>query len=178
MNFKLYDPTNAPSDSTELLEQSEKDFAMIPNLHAVLAASPETLKAYKNLHQLFSSSSFDAAEKTVVWQTINIFHNCHYCIPAHTAIAHMMQVDQALIDALKDNTSMPSEKLQVLHDTTLQMVKNRGVLTDDETNKFYGAGFTQQQLLEVVMGISQKVISNYVNHLADTPVDEAFKKYV
>ncbi len=177
MTFKLYTQDNAPQASQELLAGSIKDFGMIPNLHAVLAESPEILQAYKNLHQLFSNSSLDAPEKTVVWQTINIEHGCHYCIPAHTAIAHMMHVDQTLIDALRNKTAMPTEKLQVLHNTTLALVRNRGHLSEAERTSFLSAGYNNQQLLEIVLGISQKVISNYVNHLADTPVDEPFQKY-
>ena len=177
MTFKIYNQENAPKGSQELLEASIKDFGMIPNLHAVLAESPETLKAYKNIHQLFSNSSLNADEKTVVWQTINVEHGCHYCIPAHTAIAHMMKVRQELIDALRNSSRMPTEKLQILHDTTLSLVRNRGKLSKQQQDDFFNAGFNNQQLLEIVLGISQKVISNYVNHLADTPVDDAFKKY-
>jgi alkylhydroperoxidase family enzyme len=72
---------------------------------------------------------------------------------------------------------MPTEKLQVLHNTTLSMVRNRGRLPDDEINAFYAAGYEERQLLEIVLGLSQKVISNYTNHLAQTPVDEAFKQF-
>lgn len=177
MNFKIYNQNNAPENSQQLLQESIKDFGMIPNLHGVLAASPELLKAYKNLHELFSNSSLDAAEKTVVWQTINVEHDCHYCIPAHTGIAHMMNVDQELIDALRNSTAMPTEKLQILHNTTLSLVRNRGKLSQGESEAFFNAGYNNQQMMEIVLGISQKTISNYVNHLTHTPVDDAFKKY-
>jgi len=177
MTFNLYNQHNAPENSQSLLLESIKDFGMIPNLHAVLAESPETLKAYKNIHQLFSNCSLNANEKTVVWQTINFEHECHYCIPAHTAIAHMMNIEQNIIDALRNNTPLPTKKLQVLHDTTLSLVRNRGNLSASESEAFFDAGFNNKQLLEIVLGLSQKVISNYVNHLADTQVDEAFKQY-
>ena len=177
MKFNIYSKDNAPKASQDLLDGSIKDFGMIPNLHAVLAESPELLKAYKNLHELFSNSSLNADEKTIVWQTINIEHGCHYCIPAHTGIAHMMNVGQDLIDALRNSSAMPTEKLQVLHNTTLSLVRNRGKLSQDERETFYSVEYNNQQLLEIVLGISQKVISNYVNHLADTPVDDAFKKF-
>ena len=46
-------------------------------------------------HRLFQhETSFDKDELTVVWQTINVEHACHYCVPAHTGIAKMMKVDQ------------------------------------------------------------------------------------
>ncbi len=176
--FKVHNIESAPVDSKSLLENSLKNFGMIPNLHGVLAEAPGLLEAYQLLHKLFQSSSFNKDELTVVWQTINIEHGCHYCVPAHAAIADMMKVDAALTEALRNRTAMPTERLQVLHDTTLSMVRNRGHLTDSEVAAFYAVGYEQRQLLEIVLGLSQKVISNYVNHLAKTPVDEGFQKFV
>jgi alkylhydroperoxidase family enzyme len=39
---------------------------------------------------------------------------------------------------------------------------------------FFAAGYTQAQLFEVILGISYKTLSNYVNHIADAPLDNAF----
>ena len=72
---------------------------------------------------------------------------------------------------------MPNEKLQTLHETTLSIVRNRGNITDSEIEAFYAAGYEQRQLLEIILGVSQKVISNYVNHIAQTPVDKPFEKF-
>ncbi|WP_372625279.1 carboxymuconolactone decarboxylase family protein [Arsukibacterium sp.] len=175
--FTLLDLDSAPKASQPLLQQSQKAFGSIPNLHAVMAHSPQVLDAYQQLHQLFVQCSLSDEEKTVVWQTINLQNQCHYCVPAHTAIAKMMKISDKLIDALRHNKAMPTIKLQVLHDTTVLLLKNHGQLSESEQQKFYDAGFNQAQLLEVVLGISQKTLSNYVNHLAKTPLDDAFKPY-
>lgn len=176
-SFKIHNSESASQDSKPLLENSVKSFGMIPNLHGVLAESPGLLEAYQTLHDLFSKSAFNAEELTVVWQTINVEHACHYCVPAHTAIAHMMKVDAALIEALRNTQPLPTEKLQVLQDTTLALVRERGHLTSEELERFYNAGYSQRNLLDIVLGISQKVISNYTNHLANTPVDAPFQKF-
>lgn len=175
--LKIHNTDTAPEESKALLEKSQKAFGMIPNLHGVLAESPGTLEAYQMLHEVFQNSSFNNEELTVVWQTINVEHECHYCVPAHTGIANMMKVDPAITEALRNRTKMPNEKLQTLHETTLSIVRNRGNVSKAELEAFYAAGFTKRQLLEIILGISQKVISNYSNHIAETPVDEAFKKF-
>ena len=176
-NFKIHTIETAPEASKSSLENSVKAFGMLPNLHGVLADSPKTLEGYKTLHSLFQETSFNNDELTVVWQTINVYHECHYCVPAHTGIAGMMKVDEAITEALRNGTALPNEKLQVLHETTLEIVENRGVLSQEQLNKFYAVGYENQQVLEIVLGVSQKVISNYTNHLANTPVDEPFKKF-
>lgn len=83
-DFTLHNKESAPEKSQELLDTSLKSFGMIPSLHAVMAKAPGLLEGYQRLHQLFLDSSFDDEETTVVWQTINVEHACHYCVPAHT----------------------------------------------------------------------------------------------
>ncbi|WP_192035641.1 carboxymuconolactone decarboxylase family protein [Halomonas sp. YLGW01] len=176
-SYTLHDKTTAPAESQPLLENSVNAFGMIPNLHAVMAEAPGLLEGYQQLHQLFLDSSFDADEQTVVWQTINVEHECHYCVPAHTAIAKSMKVDDAITEALRNETPLPSDKLEALRTFTLAMVRNRGNVDASAVNDFLAAGYTQRQVLEVVLGLAQKVMSNYTNHLAETPVDQPFQAF-
>ena len=173
----IHDLDTAPTESKEILEKSLKANGRIPGLHGVMASAPGLLEGYQKLHELFVNSSFANEELTVVWQTINVEHECHYCVPAHTGIAHMMKVSSELTEALRNSEPMPTAKLQALHDTTLAMVRSRGQLTDAEVKAFYAAGYGERQLLEIVLGLSQKVMSNYVNHIAETPVDAVFEKF-
>jgi len=178
MSFTLYEIENAPSEaSAKELSDSQSAFGFVPNLHRVLAASPEALTAYKYLHGAFQNTCFDATELTVVWQTINNFHACHYCVPAHTAIAHMMQIDEAIIIDLHEGNTLEDSKLAILQATTLEITEQRGHLSEATKKAFFEAGYTEQQLLEIVLGLSQKVISNYTNHLAETPLDEKFAPF-
>ena len=175
--LKIHDIESAPEASQPMLKELKSKLGMIANLHGVLAESPQILEAYNKLHELFVDSSFNAEELTVVWQTINVEPNCVYCVPAHTGIAGMMKVNPLVTEALRNQTELPGKKLQVLHETTLSIVRNRGYISDSEVEEFYAAGYTNRQLLEIILGLSQKVISNYVNHIAETPVDAPFQKF-
>ncbi|WP_016989575.1 carboxymuconolactone decarboxylase family protein [Flavobacterium sp. ACAM 123] len=175
--LKVHNIESAPEASKPLLEDSQKAYGMIPGLHGVLAGSPGILKAYQSIHELFVDSSFDNEELTVVWQTINVEHECHYCVPAHTGIAAMMKVDEAITTALRDRTPLESPKLEALRDMTLIIVRNRGQVSKEELEAFYTAGYGERQVLDIILGLSQKVISNYTNHIANTPVDAAFQKF-
>lgn len=175
--FKIHTVETAPADSKAILEGAVKQMGVVPNLFGTMAESPSLLKAYTQLNELFTKTSFDAEELTVVWQTINVEHECHYCVPAHTAIAHSMKVDEAITEALRNNTALPTAKLQALKDFTLSMVRERGNVPAAEMEAFFAAGYGQQQVLEVILGLSQKVISNYVNHVAQTPVDPMFESF-
>ena len=175
--FKIHTVDSAPEESKEILEGAIAQMGVVPNLFGTMSEAPTILKAYTQLHEQFTNTSFDAEELTVVWQTINVEHECHYCVPAHTAIAHSMKVDAALTEALRTGDKMPTEKLQALHDFTLSMLRKRGNVSAEELTAFFAAGYAQQQVLEIILGLSQKVISNYVNHVAKTPVDPMFETF-
>jgi alkylhydroperoxidase family enzyme len=178
MKFKLHTQESAPLESKALLASSLKAFGMIPNLHAIMAEAPHVLNAYQFLHEQFQNTSFNNEELTVIWQTINVENECSYCVPAHIGVAKMMKVDDAIIDALREHTTLPTKKLQVLHETTLALLRDRGRPGQSIISAFYEAGYKNRQLLEIVLGISQKVMSNYINHLAATPVDKAFEQFI
>lgn len=175
--FTLHTQETAPAESKELLAGSLKDFGMIPNLHAVMAESPSFLAAYKEIHGLFMKTSFNKEELTVVWQTINVEHACHYCVPAHTMIANSMEIPTEISSALRNETPLPAPRLEALRTFTLKVVRQRGAVNDGDVQTFLDAGFKNQHILEVILGVSQKVMSNYINHLARTPVDEPFKPF-
>lgn len=177
IEFQRHDEDTAPEESKALLAKSKKQNGRIPGLHATMAEAPGLLEGYQLIHQLFLDSSFDKDELTVVWQTVNVEHNCHYCVPAHTGIAKAMKVDEAITEALRNETPLPTPRLEALRTFTLKMVRERGDVDQKALEAFLEAGFTTRQVLEVVLGISQKVMSNYTNHLAQTPVDAPFEKF-
>lgn len=151
IEFQPHDEATAPEASQPLLARSKKACGMIPGLHAVMAEAPGLLEAYyQRTHELFASSSFDKDELTVVWQTVNVGHACHHCVPAHTGIAKNMRVDDAI-------------------------TRNRGNVDEPALQACLDAGFNKRHILEVILGVSQKVMSNYTNHLAQTPVDAPFR---
>ncbi len=177
IEFQLHDETTAPEASKALLGESRKTNGMLPGLHAVMAEAPGLLETYNFAHKQFMNSSFDKDELTVVWQTINVEHACHYCVPAHTGIARMMKVDDAITEALRNETALPDARLEALRHFTLSVVRGRGHVDADEVQAFIDAGFTRRHILEVVLGVAQKVMSNYTNHLTRTPVDARFKAF-
>ena len=174
-DFPSHDLETAPEGSKPLLENSQKAFGRLPGLHKVMAESPQVLEGYQVLHKLFTETAFDADEMTVVWQTINVEHECHYCVPAHTGIAKRMKVSDDISNALRDETPLPSAKLEALRVFTLQMLRQRGNVTDEQMQVFFDAGYDHRAVLEIILGLSQKVMSNYINHVAETPLDDVVK---
>ncbi|MEY8827524.1 carboxymuconolactone decarboxylase family protein [Sedimentitalea sp. XS_ASV28] len=175
--FTIHTEETAPEASKPLVAKSIAANGRLPGLHGVMAEAPGLLEGYQKLHELFLNSSFDKDELTVVWQAINVENECHYCVPAHTGIAKMMKVDDSITEALRNETPLPTPRLEALRTFTLKLVRDRGFVSDADVQTFLDAGFTQRNILEVILGYSQKIMSNYTNHLAKTPVDKVFEKY-
>jgi len=111
--FKFHSPDSAPNGSKKLLEQLLNNSGS-NGFYSVISESPEALKAYISLHDLFSKTSFSNEEKTVIWQTINVENECIFCVPAHTSMAKKMNVSQDVNEALRNETPLPTKKLEAL----------------------------------------------------------------
>ncbi|MGF1447482.1 MAG: carboxymuconolactone decarboxylase family protein [Pikeienuella sp.] len=176
-DFTRYTIETATAEAKPLLEGSLKAYGMIPNLHAVLAESPEIYEAYRELNRLFAASSLSTVETHVVWLTLNVYHRCHYCVPAHTFLAYKDGVSEEIVTALREERELPDARLEALRQFTLAVARERGFVAPETVDAFIAAGFTKRNVFDVILGLSHKVISNYVNHIVDTPVDAPFAKF-
>ncbi len=175
--FTIHTADSAPAESRARLETAQRRKGLIPNLYGVLAEAPIALEAYELLASLLMRSSFTATERHVVWFTINAYHDCHYCMAAHTLLAKGEKVPEDVIETARAVRSYADPKLEALRVFTLILVENRGWTSPEDLEAFLGAGFTKQNVLEIVVVIAHKVLSNYTNHIVDTPVDDAFKRF-
>jgi len=173
--FTVFSLEQAPEGSREVLTQVKKQFGFVPNLMGVLAHAPATLSAYVSLSDLFSRSSLSPVEQQVVLLTVSIENDCRYCVAAHSLGSKMTGVPADVLTGLRSGTLLAGAKLQALREFTLKMVQSRGRLSDADMQAFTAAGYNQQNVLEVILGVAMKTISNYTNHVAGTPLDRAFQ---
>ena len=175
--FTIHDTESAPAEIKDQLESYKKRFGNIPNLFGVLAEAPIAVEAYDILGNLLMKSSFTPTERHVVWFTINAYHDCHYCMAAHTFLAKKEKVSEAVIDTARAISSYDDPKLEALRVFTLNVVEHRGRVSAKDFEAFIAAGFTKQNVFEILVAISHKVLSNYTNHIVNTPVDDVFKQF-
>jgi uncharacterized peroxidase-related enzyme len=176
-DFPLHTPETAPEGAAERLAAAKKTLGFVPNLWAIQAEAPALLEGYQTLAGIFDRTSFDATERQTVMMTVNFENECHFCMAAHTGIAKSQGVPDAVIEALRDDTPLPEPKLEALRAFTRALVAKRGWVEESDVQAFLDAGYSQRQVLEVILGVGLKVLSNYTNHVAETPVNEAFRKF-
>ena len=174
-DFKIHTTETAPEGSKEILAGAQKSLGFIPNLYGIMAEAPSALKAYNGLSDNFEKSSFTATEKQIVLLATSYVNGCNYCMAVHSTVAQMYKVSQDVIDALRNNKPIADPKLEALRKFTNAIVEKRGWVSDKEINEFISAGYSKAQVLEVVVGVTQKTLSNYINHIVKTPLDAAFE---
>ena len=167
----------AEPKARELLEGAKKQLKMVPNMYGLMANAPEVLESYLYGYERFrKDSGFTPAEQEVVLLTISYENGCDYCMAAHSVIADTRsRVPTPVTDAIRAGKEIPDPRLRALSQFTRAMLTKRGRPTQEDVEAFLKAGFTEKQILDVVLAIAVKTISNYTNHLFETPVDAAFK---
>ena len=173
-DFTVHTIETAPEQSVALLQGAGKAFGFVPNLIGILAESPAAAEAYLTLGQIFDKSSLTPAERQVAILAISRYNECDYCMAAHSVIASMQQVPADVIQAIRDDHPIADATLEALRVFATTMVDKRGWLAEEDIDAFLSAGYTQAQILEIILAASLKTLSNYANHVAETPLDDPF----
>ncbi|MGR9088597.1 MAG: carboxymuconolactone decarboxylase family protein [Gammaproteobacteria bacterium] len=174
--FNIHSITTAPAAARPLLEGSLKKYGFVPNLHGGLAEAPAALQAYIELTALFDQTSLSPTERQVILLAASVENRCAYCVAAHSTIAgRMVRADPEIVNALRNREPLPDSRLDALATFTRAVVKNRGVVCGQTLGNFITAGYSRSQVLEVMLGVAMKTLSNYTHHIIDTPLDTAFQ---
>lgn len=168
-SFPAHSAKTAPEASRAMLEKAEQAMGFVPNLYAHLSEAPAALEAYFGLSAQFDKTSLTAIEPQVVLLAASIENGCEFCVAAHSMIAvKMAGVPAETVEALRAEGTPEDPRLQALATFTRAVVTQRGRVPDADLASFFSAGFGPQQVLEVVLGVAMKTLSNYANHLSGT----------
>jgi uncharacterized peroxidase-related enzyme len=173
--FTLHDASNAPPPSGEILASVQKAWGFVPNLHRVLAESPAALEAYTTLWGVAEKTSFTPQERNIAYLAIIYENECTYCMAGHTNLSRMAKVDNDVIAAVREGRPIADPKLEALRQFAAKITRQRGFLSEADVAAFKAAGYDNRAVLDVLVLGATKLISNYTNHLAQTPNDSFMK---
>jgi uncharacterized peroxidase-related enzyme len=177
MTMQPLSVSTADPRTRELMEKVRRQSVIIPNLYRYMANSPGALDTYLHGYETFRArSGFTPAEQEVIFLTISFENACDYCMAAHSFLADTRShVPPGVTEAIRNGTEVPDARLRALSEFTRAMLLSRGRPTAEEASSFLAAGYSERQILEIILAISIKTISNYTNHVFNTPIDLPFK---
>ena len=164
------DPAAATGKQKQLLEAVHKKMGKTPNMMRVFANAPAALQGYLEFSGALGTGTLSAKVREQIALTVAEINHCDYCLSAHTAIGGMVGLSE---DELRDARSAKSidAKTTALLALTRTLVVNRGNLSDDELSAARAAGISDGEVIEVTANVSLNILTNYVNHVAETVVD-------
>lgn len=172
-------PQQAEPGSRAILEEAQKKLGFVPQMYATMANVPAVLDTYMHGYKLLrTASGFSAAEQEVIFLAISQGNDCRYCTAAHSMVADKLSgVPAAVLQAMRDGEVLPDARLAALYAFTREMLLSRGRPSPAHLAAFLQAGFADQHILNIILAIAVKTISNYSNHAFMPDLDEAFAPY-
>jgi uncharacterized peroxidase-related enzyme len=173
--FTLHDTASAPVASADILNGVQQSWGFVPNLHRILAESPAALEAYTTLWKIAEKTSFTPQERNIAYIAIIYENECTYCMAGHTNLSRMANVEAATIAAVREGRPIADARHEALRRFAAKVTRQRGVVSEADIATFKAGGYDNGAVLDVLVLAATKLISNYTNHLAQTPNDSFMK---
>ncbi|MFP4147324.1 MAG: carboxymuconolactone decarboxylase family protein [Halorhodospira sp.] len=168
---------SAPEGVQGTLQGLQDQMGLLPNIFGYLANAPALLHGYLDLDRRFREETrLSAVEQEVVLLTISRENGCGYCMAVHSHAADRIAgVPSPVTDALRAREPLPDSRLDALSRFTQRLFATRGLPERSEVEAFHRAGYDDLSILEIILALGLKSLSNYTNHLCHTELDAPFR---
>lgn len=168
-NFNVPTREEVSANNQAIFDNLQKAVGFVPNLYATYAHSENALANYLNLSN--AKTSLSNKEKEVVNLIVSEVNNCLYCKSAHTAIAQMNGFTDDQILTLRSGEAPFNPKYDALVKLAQNITESRGATDPAIVDRFLAAGYTKENLIDTIVLIGDKTISNYLHRTTQVPVD-------
>lgn len=168
--IKQLDPAKATGKTRQLFDGVQSKLGVVPNLFRVLGNSPAALEGYLNFSGALAGGSLSAMVREQIALTVAEINDCGYCRSAHTFIGSKVGLSsREIADARKANATDP--RTAAILSLARTLVVQRGTISDADMSSVRNAGLTDADIVETVANVALNLLSNYLNHAANTELD-------
>jgi AhpD family alkylhydroperoxidase len=175
--FTEHTVESAPPAARRSMAATTSRFGYLPSAVALMATSPDLLDGFLKLNAMFEGTTLDPIAREVVIMTIATRNGCHLCVAMHTARLTALDADAALVAALREGAAPADPRLDAIRVFTRLILETSGDVGDAALRAFLAHGYTEQNALEVVLGIGAYTMSTLANRLTGAPVDEPLRQF-
>jgi uncharacterized peroxidase-related enzyme len=158
----------SPNNQT-MFDNLQKGLGFVPNLYAYFAKNETALGDYLTLQN--RKSTLRAKEREVINLVTSQINGCRYCQSAHTALGKMNGFTDEQIIEIRKGSATFDNKLDALAKFTASAVENRGRATEESKEALFAAGYNEANMIDVIIVIGDKIISNYLHNLTGFEID-------
>jgi uncharacterized peroxidase-related enzyme len=161
----------APAAAQPLLKAVNAQLGVVPNLYRLLATTPAGLEGLLGLSGALGKGTLEPKTRTRIAITVAEVNGCSYCLSAHAYIAkNMTKLSDAEITANRGAHSEDAKADEALA-FARKVVDTRGHVSEADVQAVKAAGYSDAQVLEIVLHVALNTLTNYVNVIADTDID-------
>jgi len=153
----------------KLFDNLKAGLGFVPNLYAMIGKSANGLANYLTLQN--AKSSLTGKEREVVNLVVSQFNNCQYCLSAHTTIGKLKGLTDGQIMDIRKSTDNFDLKIKSLSRFVKAVVENHGRPSEKVVSDFFDAGYTEESMIDVLIVIGDKIVSNYLHGITQIPID-------
>lgn len=157
------------ADNLPVYDSIVKSVGFMPNLFATLGLSNNGLKRYISFQN--ENSSLTNKEKEVINLIVSEINECNYCRAAHTAIGKMNGFTDAQALEIRTGQISFDKKLNTLVKLSQNIVNTRGKINSKYLELFFNEGYGKEHLVDVILQIGEKTITNYLHNITQVPID-------
>ena len=174
-NFSIPTKEEVSGSNQQIFDKLHSALGFVPNLYAMMAHSENALSRYLEFQG--GKTSLNNKEKEIVNLIVSQINECRYCQSAHTVLGKMNGLDDNEILSIR-NGSSNNVKYNALVKLTKELTELKGKASDKALQNFYENGYTTENLIDVIMQISDKIAMNYLHNLTQIEIDFPLAKEI
>lgn len=172
--YMVHTIETTPENSKSSLIMTEQQFGFIPNVIRQMSESPNAVQGFMQIFGLYEKSSLSVEERWVILLVVS--GQCaNYCVAANSTIAKMSGVSSEIVGKVRNKIPLTDSKLEALRLFANEMVSNYGMVSEKTRKRLFKVGFTKENILDAILGITVETMASYTARLAETPLDEQFQ---
>lgn len=168
-NFSVPTREEVTPQNQEIFDNLKKQVGFVPNLYATYAYSENALGDYLALSS--RKTSLSGKEKEVINLVVSQVNECDYCLAAHTAIGKMNGFTDEQILEIRTGEASFDSKYDALAKFVKNAVINRSHPDAEVVDNLIASGYSKENLIDAIVVIGDKTISNFINGATQIPVD-------
>lgn len=177
-SYPVHTIESAPAQSKPVLQQLQQAFGLIPAIAAAMAASPVLINGFIGLFERVHASSLTEPQIQTVLLTNAVTNASEWAVAFHTALALKQGVHPADVDAIRHGGPPNDVRLASLSTLARTLIVKRGHLAESDQRRFFEAGFSSEQILEVIAVVAASTITNYTGSVAQPELEAPFQEFV
>lgn len=176
--FAIKTTATATGGARDILSTIEDGLGFVPNVYGMFANAPSALTGLTALNAAFDETSFSPGEREIIALTTSVYNQCPYCVAGHSTFALQHGVDTETVDAVRAGGLGEDPRLQAIGRITLSILEKKGAIGAADIRPFLNGGFHSSQILELLIGVAGKTMTNFASKIARIPLDDEFAAQV